>query len=236
MSEDQMTIDVSPEILNTSPAETVTEPSPEPSVTETESVDLPASETPASLSTEAPASSDNAEVSTVASESDPVVAKTASAAKNKTRRPKSGQNRSAQSKTAQAKKPRQDGEQGDHAVYKPEEIIQRLQGRSGVYRAYLFEVQTLLAHIKMVGLGPALAVLLAQTDHKSKRRIYWDISKWVFKEQKIKGKNNRSLMESIVYGDSKFLLKATHSVVRFLEELDQLSRENPPQSTSGSQT
>ncbi|HEY9841642.1 MAG TPA: type III-B CRISPR module-associated protein Cmr5, partial [Candidatus Obscuribacterales bacterium] len=94
-----------------------------------------------------------------------------------------------------------------------------------VYRAYVHEAESLLYQIRLVGLGPALAVLLSQTEHKSKRRIYWDISKWIFKEQRIKGKNVRSLMESIVYGDPRFLLKATHSVVNFLEELVRLSQE-----------
>lgn len=113
----------------------------------------------------------------------------------------------------------------DQIAYKPEQILQRMQNRPGVYRAYLHEAEALLYQIRLVGLGPALAVLLSQTEHKSKRRIYWDISKWVFKEQRIKGKNVRSLMESIVYGDPRFLLKATHSVVNFLEDLVRLSQQ-----------
>ncbi|PKL76996.1 MAG: hypothetical protein CVV27_07430 [Candidatus Melainabacteria bacterium HGW-Melainabacteria-1] len=113
----------------------------------------------------------------------------------------------------------------DQMAYRPEHILQRMHGKPGVFRAYLHEAEALLYQIRLVGLGPSLAVLLSQTEHKSKRRIYWDISKWVFKEQRIKGKNVRSLMESIVYGDPRFLLKSTHSVVNFLEELVRLSQQ-----------
>lgn len=116
-------------------------------------------------------------------------------------------------------------QRNDQVAYRPEQVLQRMQSRPGVYRAYVHEAEALIYQIRLVGLGPALAVLLAHTEHKSKRRIYWDISKWVFKEQRIKGKNVRSLMESIVYGDPRFLLKATHSVVNFLEDLVRLSHE-----------
>lgn len=112
---------------------------------------------------------------------------------------------------------------GENLGYRPSHVLQRLSRRPGVYHNYLDEAERLLFQIRLVGLGPALAVLLSQTEDKSKRRIYWDLSKWVFKEQRIKGKNIRSLMESVVYGDSRFLLKATQSAVTFLEELISLS-------------
>ncbi len=140
------------------------------------------------------------------------------------------QNQQGQPNTQnQQAKPARSGQnnkqRNDQVAYRPDQVLQRMQSRPGVYRAYVHEAEALIYQIRLVGLGPALAVLLSQTEHKSKRRIYWDISKWVFKEQRIKGKNVRSLMESIVYGDPRFLLKATHSVVNFLEDLVRLSHE-----------
>lgn len=138
---------------------------------------------------------------------------------------KQAQNRRGRNHHKHPKQAKSEAENADQLAYRPEQILQRLLSRPGIYRAYLHEAEALLYQIRLVGLGPALAVLLSQTEDKSKRRIYWDISKWVFKEQRIKGKNVRSLMESIVYGDPRFLLKATHSVVIFLEELERLSGE-----------
>lgn len=112
-----------------------------------------------------------------------------------------------------------------HQGYSPAQVLKRLRQRPGVYRGYLKEAQLLMYQIRRVGLGPALAILLAHTDHKNKRRIYWDLSKWVFRQQRVKGKNARSLMESLIYGDAQFLLKASHSVTEFLETLYRLSQE-----------
>lgn len=114
-------------------------------------------------------------------------------------------------------------------AYRPADVLKRLNERPGVQRAYLSEAHSLLYHVRLVGLGPALAMLLSQHDHKSKRRIYWDISKWVFKEERIKGKNVRSLMESVVYGEPRFLIKATQSVVSYLEELVKLGQQEAQQ-------
>lgn len=111
------------------------------------------------------------------------------------------------------------------AGHRPAQVLTRLKRRPGVYRMYLQEAEQLLYHIRLTGLGPALALLLSQTEHKSKRRVYWDISKWAFKEQRLSGKNARSLMESVVYGESKFLMEATRSIVRFLEDLLRLSQQ-----------
>lgn len=138
---------------------------------------------------------------------------------------KPGEGKPADAKAGQRPARNQQAKRGDQMAYRPDQVLQRLHGRPGVFRAYVHEAEALLYQIRLVGLGPSLAVLLSQTEHKSKRRIYWDISKWIFKEQRIKGKNVRSLMESIVYGDPRFLLKATHSVVNFLEELVKLSQD-----------
>lgn len=122
--------------------------------------------------------------------------------------------------------------------YKPAQVLQRMKGRSGIYKAYLADSEALLLQIRLLGLGPALALLQAQSENKSQRRVYWDLSQWIFKAQRIRGRNSRSLLDSVVYGDSRFLVKATHAAVQFLESILQLGQQHAkqPQTRSKSQS
>ncbi|MBF2053055.1 MAG: hypothetical protein IGS03_06265 [Candidatus Sericytochromatia bacterium] len=120
--------------------------------------------------------------------------------------------------------------------YKPAQVLQRMKGRSGIYKAYLADSEALLLQIRLLGLGPALALLQAQSENKSQRRVYWDLSQWIFKAQRIRGRNSRSLLDSVVYGDSRFLVKATHAAVQFLEAILQLDQQNAKQSQTRSKS
>lgn len=122
--------------------------------------------------------------------------------------------------------------------YKPAQVLQRMKGRQAIYKAYLADSEALLLQIRLLGLGPALALLQAQTENKSQRRVYWDLSQWIFKAQRIRGRNSRSLLDSVVYGDSRFLVKATHAAVQFLEAVLQLGQQHAkqPQTRSKSQS
>lgn len=122
--------------------------------------------------------------------------------------------------------------------YKPAQVLQRMKGRHAIYQAYLADSEALLLQIRLLGLGPALALLQAQSENKSQRRVYWDLSQWIFKAQRIRGRNSRSLLDSVVYGDSRFLVKATHAAVQFLEAVLQLGQQHAkqPQTRSKSQS
>jgi hypothetical protein len=103
--------------------------------------------------------------------------------------------------------------------YKPSDIVKRIQNRRAIWDAYMDEARSLSLQIRQWGLGASLALLLSQTQSKRKRRIYWDLSKWMIKERRLKGKNARSLIESVIYGDSFYLLRATEASLGFLEEI-----------------
>jgi hypothetical protein len=122
--------------------------------------------------------------------------------------------------------------------YKPAQVLQRMKGRQAIYQAYLADSEAILLQIRLLGLGPALALLQAQSENKSQRRVYWDLSQWIFKAQRIRGRNSRSLLDSVVYGDSRFLVKATHAAVQFLEAVLQLGQQHAkqPQTRSKSQS
>ena len=98
-----------------------------------------------------------------------------------------------------------------------------MRKRPEALEAYQQAVWKLYIHVRTGGLGAALAGLLQEPAPKLNRSLYWDISKWVLKEQRIKGKNARSLLESLVYGDTHYLRRATDSVVLYLEEIIRLS-------------
>lgn len=107
--------------------------------------------------------------------------------------------------------------------YQPQDVLGRMRKRPEALEAYQQAVWKLYIHIRTGGLGAALAALLQEPAPKLHRSLYWDISKWVLKEQRIKGKNARSLLESLVYGDTHYLRRATDSVVLYLEEIIRLS-------------
>lgn len=103
--------------------------------------------------------------------------------------------------------------------YQPADILKRMQNKRSLWEAYQEDARALALQIQQWGLGTSLAILLAQTQSKRKRRLYWDLSKWMLKERKLKGKNARSLIESILYGDAFYLLRATEASLGFLEEI-----------------
>jgi hypothetical protein len=123
----------------------------------------------------------------------------------------------AESPAAAAKKPAR------VLSYQPQDVLGRMRKRPEALEAYQQAVWKLYIHIRTGGLGAALAALLQEPAPKLHRSLYWDISKWVLKEQRIKGKNARSLLESLVYGDTHYLRRATDSVVLYLEEIIRLS-------------
>lgn len=117
--------------------------------------------------------------------------------------------------------------------YQPADIIKRMQSKRSIWDAYMEDANALSLQIRQWGLGASLAVLLAQTQSKRKRRLYWDLSKWMLKERKLKGKNSRSLIESVLYGDAFYLLRATEASLGFLEEILFLGQQKAYQPLSG---
>lgn len=116
--------------------------------------------------------------------------------------------------------------------YQPADIIKRMQNKRSIWDAYMEDAGALSLQIRQWGLGASLAILLAQTQSKRKRRLYWDLSKWMLKERKLKGKNSRSLIESVLYGDAFYLLRATEASLGFLEEILFLGQQKSYQPTS----
>ncbi len=117
--------------------------------------------------------------------------------------------------------------------YQPADIIKRMQNKRSIWDAYMEDAGALSLQIRQWGLGASLAILLAQTQSKRKRRLYWDLSKWMLKERKLKGKNSRSLIESVLYGDAFYLLRATEASLGFLEEILFLGQQKAYQPMSG---
>ena len=110
--------------------------------------------------------------------------------------------------------------------YQIGEILKRLQQKPGILQAYLEDARLLYLQIRQWGLGSSLALLLSDPQTKRKQRLYWDLSKWLLKERKIKGKNNRSLIESVIYGDSFYLMRATEASLDFLQEILETSEQD----------
>ena len=147
------------------------------------------------------------------------------------KRPKRGQNRkttpgekdmSGKDKGSKGKskdKGRDKNQDPSWVSYQPADIIKRMQNKRSIWDAYMEDAGALSLQIRQWGLGASLAILLAQTQSKRKRRLYWDLSKWMLKERKLKGKNSRSLIESVLYGDAFYLLRATEASLGFLEEI-----------------
>ncbi|MBT9545511.1 MAG: hypothetical protein IV090_09000 [Candidatus Sericytochromatia bacterium] len=120
--------------------------------------------------------------------------------------------------------------------YQPADIIKRMQNKRSIWDAYMEDAGALSLQIRQWGLGASLAILLAQTQSKRKRRLYWDLSKWMLKERKLKGKNSRSLIESVLYGDAFYLLRATEASLGFLEEILFLGQQKAYQPMIGKES
>lgn len=111
--------------------------------------------------------------------------------------------------------------------YQPDAIILRLQKKPGLIKAYQEDARVLYLHIRQWGLGMALSLLLSHPQTKRKQRLYRDLSKWLVKERQLKGKNKRSLIESVIYGDPLYLLQATEASLNYLETILHLASTAP---------
>jgi CRISPR-associated protein Cmr5 len=98
----------------------------------------------------------------------------------------------------------------------------RTEGEKRVYgddaNKYAGEAKRLPIRIMAAGLGQALAFLLAKAKDKkpSLQKLHEDLTDWVIQERPMKAAVPRSLMESIVAGDSDFLRRATDETLAYL--------------------
>jgi len=212
--------------------------------------EVAAESTPAVTSEAAPQSSEVAVAETTPSETTPpqplaadappVASSEKPSRGPQNKRPKRGQNRKgapadkeAGGKEKSRNKNRDKNQDPSWVSYQPADIIKRMQNKRAIWEAYMEDAVALSLQIRQWGLGASLAVLLAQTQSKRKRRLYWDLSKWMLKERKLKGKNSRSLIESVLYGDAFYLLRATEASLGFLEEILFLGQQKTYQPLSG---
>lgn len=96
---------------------------------------------------------------------------------------------------------------------------------------YAREARKLPARILTAGLGPALAFLLAKAKREKKdkkqetpkepilERLHKNLTAWVIKERGIQAKVEGSLLESVIKGDSDFLMQATDEALAYLQWL-----------------
>ena len=122
-------------------------------------------------------------------------------------------------------KPSLDQERAKHAW----EAVIRFRLPNGGYGAdakeYATEAKKLPMRIMSAGLGSALAFVSAKAKKKKKHLISLndDLTDWVIKERKIAARNPKSLLESIIYGQSDFLRQATEETLAYLQWLNRFA-------------
>ena len=90
---------------------------------------------------------------------------------------------------------------------------------------YIGEAKKLPARIMAAGLGPALAFIKAKAA-KTKpalEQLHEDLTDWVIKQRPMAAPAPKSLLESIVKGDTNFLRRATDETLAYLQWLNRFA-------------
>jgi CRISPR-associated protein Cmr5 len=92
-------------------------------------------------------------------------------------------------------------------------------------KTYGRETKRLPVRILTAGLGHALAFVKAKADDgkNALNRLHEDLTQWVLTERGLKGNAPKSLLESIVLGDSDFLRLATDEALAYLQWLNRFA-------------
>src|SRR5262249_40567465 len=78
--------------------------------------------------------------------------------------------------------------------------------------------------ILAAGLGQALAFLAAKQQKKpSLKKLLDNLTDWVLTKRPLRGEKPKSLMDSIIYGNSDFLRRATEETLAYLQWLNRFA-------------
>jgi len=90
---------------------------------------------------------------------------------------------------------------------------------------YAGEAKKLPIRIMTSGLGQALAFLLAKAKDKKQnlRRLHDHLTAWVLAERGLRGAAPKSLLQSVIQGDSDFLRRATDEVLAYIQWLNRFA-------------
>jgi CRISPR-associated protein Cmr5 len=94
-----------------------------------------------------------------------------------------------------------------------------------VAKEYAREAKKLPTRILAAGLGQALAFLAAKAADRKKslNRLLDHLTDWVLIKRPIRGTHPQSLLESVVYGHSDFLRRATDETLAYLSWLNRFA-------------
>jgi CRISPR-associated protein Cmr5 len=125
--------------------------------------------------------------------------------------------------------PTLDQRRAKHAWESVRSFAKPVQGGARRYgdhaKEYAREAKELPMLIHATGLGQALSTLLAKGNGKKPnlQRLHNQLTDWVIRKRPIAAARQESLLESVIYGDSNFLRRATDETLAYLQWLNRFA-------------